>query len=217
MKFAVLGSGMVGQAIATRLVELGNEVQMGSRASVGAATEWAAANGERASAGDYATAAAFGEIVVNATAGTVSLQALRQAGASNLGGKVLLDIANPISAPSDGGPVTLAVANSDSLAEQIQREFPSARVVKGLNTMNCAVMVHPEIVPGEHVVFLSGDDDAAKQSVARVLTSFGWPAERVVDLGALVTARGTEALLLLWLSLMRKFGDARFNFAIHTA
>jgi 8-hydroxy-5-deazaflavin:NADPH oxidoreductase len=107
------------------------------------------------------------------------------------------------------------VANSDSLAEQIQREFPGARVVKSLNTMNCRVMVHPEIVPGDHVVFLSGDDRAAKQSVAEMLGSFGWPLERIIDLGGLSTARGTEAVLILWLSVWEALGRAQFNWAIH--
>lgn len=215
MRVGVLGSGMVGQALADRLLELGHEVRMGSRVADGPAASWAARAGERASGSDFSGAAQFAELVINATSGSGSLQALRQAGGSSLAGKVLLDVANPIAAERDaGGNMILTVANTDSLAEQIQREFPSARVVKSLNTMNCAVMVRPEIVPGDHVVFVSGDDAEAKLTIVDLLGSFGWPAERIVDLGPLVTARGTEAYLLTWLAIRQALGNGQFNVAI---
>lgn len=212
MRVGVLGSGIVGRTIASRLLELGHEVRMGSRTTGGAAGQWAADAGESASAGDFAAAAAFGALVVNATAGASSLEALAQAGETNLADKVLLDVSNPIN--TTGGPVTLTVANTDSLAEQIQRAFPEARVVKALNTMNCAVMVRPEIVPGAHVVFVSGDDHQAKQAITQLLESFGWPAARIIDLGALATARGTESYLLLWLAILQAVGRGQFNIAI---
>lgn len=216
MRVAILGSGMVGQAIGTRLVERGHDVRMGSRTAQGPAVQWADAAGDRASAGDFADAAGFGELIVNATAGSVSLDALRQAGEANLNDKILLDAANPIDTSRGDGPVVLAIANTDSLAEQIQRAFPSVRVVKALNTMNAAVMVNPEIVQGDHVVFMSGDDDTAKQEVSRLLGEFGWTSERIIDLGALATARGTEGLLPLWVSIWRTLGGRSFNFAICT-
>lgn len=169
---------------------------------------------ERASGGDFSGAAEFGELLINATAGASSLEALRQVGAQNLAGKVLLEVANPINPSAGSSPLTLTVANTDSLAEQIQREFPAARVVKALNTMNCQVMVRPAIVPGEHVVFLSGDDTVAKEAVAGLLESFGWPERRVIDLGGLATARGTEAFLLIWLAIWRALGQGEFNIAI---
>ncbi len=214
MRVGVLGSGMVGQAIGSRLLESGHQVCMGSRSVDGPASGWARDAGERASAADFQGAASFGELLVNATAGAVSLQALRQAGGENLVGKVLVDIANPL-AGAETGPVTLTIANTDSLAEQIQREFPLARVVKTLNTMNCSVMVRPDEVPGDHVVFLSGEDQQAKHATSELLGSFGWPAARIVDLGGIETARGTEAFLLLWLPLWQTLGSGRFNIAIH--
>jgi predicted dinucleotide-binding enzyme len=217
MRVAVIGSGMVGEAIADRLLELGHEVRMGSRIAEGPAAEWAARAGERASCGDFAQAAGFGELVVNATAGSRSLDALARAGEKHLAGKVLLDVANPLSSGEGAAAVTLTVANTDSLAEQMQREFPGARVVKALNTMNCKVMVRPEIVPGEHVAFLSGDDGDAKRLVTELLRSFGWPPARILDLGGLATARGTEAFLLLWLSIWRSLGQGDFNLAIERA
>lgn len=214
MRVGVLGSGMVAVALADRMLELGHEVRMGSRVNGGPASTWAESTDQRASSGDFAGAAEFGELIINATAGASSLDALRQAGAQNLAGKVLLDVANPIGAVAGSGPVTLTVANTDSLAEQIQREFPTARVVKALNTMNCKVMVRPDVVPGQHVVFLCGDDTGAKQTVAQQLVSFGWPEARIIDLGPLVSARGTEAFLLIWLAIYRSLGKGEFNVAV---
>src|SRR6184192_2318157 len=130
MKFGVLGSGMVGSAIAGKLVSRGHEVRMGSRTAANEkAAAWVSSAGKGASQGTFADAAAFGEIVFNCTSGAGSLDALKQAGAKNLEGKVLIDVANPLDF-SKGMPPSLTVSNTDSLGEQIQREFPKARVVK---------------------------------------------------------------------------------------
>ncbi len=122
------------------------------------------------------------------------------ASAENLAGKTLVDVANPLDF-SQGMPPTLFVFGSDSLGEQIQRAFPEARVVKTLNTVNCEVMVDPARVADEHDVFVSGNDSAAKAEVAELLRSFGWPEERIVDLGDISAARGREAYALLWVRL----------------
>ena len=189
MRFGVLGTGTVGQSIAGRLAGLGHEVRMGSRRAGGEkALAWVAAAGPPASEGSFADAASFGEVVVNATAGAASLDALAAAGAEHLSGKVLIDVANPLDF-SSGMPPTLTVCNTDSLAEQIQRAFPDARVVKALNTVNAAVMTDPSLVPGSHTVFVSGDDPGAKRRVGDMLESFGWPAEDIMDLGDLTAAR----------------------------
>jgi predicted dinucleotide-binding enzyme len=217
MRFGVLGTGMVGHALATRLVELGHEVTMGSRrAGNERAVAWARGAGPRAREGSFADAAAFGEIVVNATAGAASLEALGMAGKENLAGKVLIDVANPLDF-SRGMPPSLSVCNTDSLGEQIQRTFPEARVVKTLNTVNADIMVSPGIVPGEHHVFLSGDDAAAKEEVRGLLVSFGWPPGAVIDLGDIKTARGTEMYLALWVRLWAVMGTAAFNVAVRRA
>src|SRR5690348_3121533 len=162
---------------------------------------------------DFAAAAAFAEVVVNATSGAAAMAALVAAGEAGLAGKVLIDVSNPLDF-SRGMPPTLDPVNTDSLGEQIQRAFPAARVVKALNTMNCRVMVDPGRVPGEHNVFLCGNDDTAKAAAAELITSFGWPAGALIDLGDISAARGTEMLLALWLRLMGSFGHADFNFHV---
>ena len=211
MKIGVLGTGMVGQAIGAKLVELGHEVTMGSRSAGNEkALEWVAGAGQGAREGSFADAAAHGELVFNCTAGAGSLDALRAAGDEELRGKVLVDVANPLDF-SKGMPPTLSVAGDDSLGEQIQRELPETRVVKALNTVNAAVMVNP--VAGSSI-FVCGEDAAAKEQVAGLLQDFGWRAEAIVDLGGIDAARGTEMYLPLWLRLMGALGTPSFNIAI---
>lgn len=216
MRYAVLGTGEVGRTLAGKLVALGHEVTLGSRTKDNAAAlAWAQEAGPGRHNGTFADAAAFGEVVVNATGGMVSLQALEAAGAANLAGKLLVDVANPLAFAD--GEVVLDPVGSDSLGERIQRAFPEARVVKTLNTVNSAVMVDPSRVPGEHVLFLSGEDTAAKEQTAALLAEFGWPRERVVDLGGITSARGTEAYLLLWVKAMGALGHADFNVTLQRA
>jgi predicted dinucleotide-binding enzyme len=212
MNIGVLGTGMVGNTIGTKLIQLGYEVKMGSRSATNEkAAEWVKKNGPHASQGTFAEAAAFGAIVINCTSGQAALEVLRMAGAENLKGKVLIDIANPLDF-SKGMPPSLTVCNTDSLGEQIQRDFPDAKVVKTLNTMNCSVMVDPSLVKGDHDVFVSGNDAEAKATVTALLKRFGWKS--VVDLGDITTARGAEMVLPLWVSLRGKLQTSTFNFKI---
>jgi len=151
--------------------------------------------------------------VLNCTAGTASLEALEQAGEDNLRDKVLIDVANPLDF-SGGFPPRLSVCNDDSLAERIQRRFPEARVVKTLNTVGAPVMVEPGIVPGEHVIFVAGDDPVAKEQVVALLESIGWPRNRVLDLGGIAGSRGVEMYLPLWLSLFGRHGSPLLNIQV---
>ena len=220
MKIAVLGTGTVGRALATRLSGLGHDVTVGTRdpEATRARTEpdamgtppfsaWAIEH-QRVGLATYAEASTTADLVVNATGGSGTLAALEQAGADNLAGKVLIDISNPLDF-SQGFPPTLFVKDTDSLGEQIQREFPQARVVKTLNTMNADLMVDPASLGAESSVFVSGDDAAAKQTVTELLESFGHTD--VIDLGGISTARGTEMYLPIWLRLMGALGTAAFN------
>ena len=212
MRIGILGTGVVGQTLGTRLVQLGHDVKLGSRSATNEkAAEWVASAGEHATQGTFADAAVFGEIVFNCTGGMVSLDALNQAGRDNLKGKVLVDVSNPLDF-SRGFPPTLSVCNTDSMGEQIQRAFPEARVVKALNTMTAAVMVKPSALPGDHEVFLCGNDADAKTRVTELLRSFGWRG--VLDLGDITGSRGMEMILPIWLRLMGTLKTPMFNFHI---
>lgn len=211
MDIGVLGTGIVGRTIGTRLVGLGHQVVMGSRTADNAdAAEWAAEIGTGASQGTFADAGAAGEVLFNCTAGVGSLDALASVGAEHLAGKLLVDISVPLD-HSGGFPPSLFVCNTDSLGEQIQRAFPEVLVVKTLNTMNCAVMVDPASVPGDHDVFVSGNDDGAKAQVKELLGSFGWGEDQIIDLGDIGTSRGAEMYLALWIRLYGALGTGTFN------
>ncbi|MCA1691112.1 MAG: NAD(P)-binding domain-containing protein [Actinobacteria bacterium] len=216
MRYGVLGTGVVGQTLGTKLVQLGHEVMMGSRqAGNEKAVAWADGAGTPASEGSFGDAAAFGEVVVNATAGAVSLDVLRAAGPENLAGKALVDVSNPLDF-SQGMPPTLTVCNTDSMGEQIQRAFPDARVVKSLNTVNAGVMVEPGLLPTSHTIFVAGNDDDAKDQVKDLLQSFGWPAGDILDLGDITSARATEMYLPLWLRLAGATGSWQVNVKVLT-
>ncbi|MGB8652640.1 MAG: NAD(P)-binding domain-containing protein [Mycobacteriales bacterium] len=217
MKIAVLGTGMVGQALAGRLAQLGHDVVVGTRDPQTTLAHPPFATWQdqhpHVRLATFAEAAAHGEVVVNASSGGASLAVLEAAGADRLAGKVLLDIANPLDF-SQGFPPSLSVVNTDSLAEQIQRAFPAVRVVKSLNTMNCEVMVDPKRLPGDHDVLVAGDDPEAKATVEGLLRELGWPQGSIIDLGGLRAARGTEMYLPLWLSLMQALGSGDFNIKV---
>lgn len=216
MNVGVLGTGVVGRTIATKLVQLGHEVTLGSRtAENDAAASWAEEAGAGASHGTFADAAADADLVFNCTGGAVSVAACDAAGAERLAGKTLVDVSNPLDF-SHGFPPTLTVCNTDSVAEQLQRRFPDARVVKALNTVNAAVMTSPGSVPGEHDVFICGDDERAKAEVRELLKAFGWPDASIRDLGDIGGARGMEMYLPLWLRLMGQLGTPAFNIRVVT-
>src|SRR3954453_17537669 len=202
MRVGILGAGPVGQTLASKLRELGHGVTIGTRTP-------------RDGAVAYSEAARDAELLINATGGTASLEALASAGVENLAGKVLIDVSNALDA-SEGFPPRLAVANDDSIGEQIQRAYPDTRVVKALNTVNLQVMVDPAGVPGDHVLFVAGNDDDAKAQVVELLGSFGWPPALVVALGDITGARAMEQYLVLWLRLLVQIGP-RFNISVNKA
>jgi predicted dinucleotide-binding enzyme len=215
MQIGILGSGITGQTIGTKLIQLGHEVMLGSRDEANPpAVTWARDAGQHALYGNFMNAAAFGEIVFNCTLGSSSLQALEQAGAENLKDKILIDTSNPLDRTTDMW--TLTVCNEDSLGEQIQRAYPDTKVVKTLNTVNANVMVDPAKLLEQTHVFVSGDDIEAKAMVVRILRDwFGW--KQIIDLGGIETSRSVEMYVLLWHSLRNAISSQRFNIKIVTS
>ncbi len=214
MKIGVLGTGTVGQTIGSKLVHLGHEVMMGARdAANPRAVEWA--NKENNNAvqkhalfGTFANAAEFGEIIFNCTLGTASLDALTLSGAANLKGKILIDTSNPLDYSTDNWSLT--VCNTDSLGEQIQREFPETLVVKTLNTVNADIMINPAKLAEITDVFVSGNDPEAKATVIKILREwFGW--KHIIDLGDITSSRAVEMYVLLWRSLRKVVSSYQFN------
>lgn len=214
-KIAVFGTGMVGDTIGSKLVELGHNVMMGSRTNDNEkAKAFVDKHNGKATTGTFADAAAFGEIIFNCTAGIGSLEALKMAGEKNLNGKIIIDLANPLDF-SKGMPPSLALVNTNSLGEEIQKTFPETKVVKTLNTMWCGLMVNPGMINGgDHHVFVAGNDAPAKEEVKIILRSFGWSNKNMIDLGDITTSRGTEMYLPLWLRIWGATNNGAFNIKI---
>ena len=203
MRIAIIGTGSAGRALAGGFRRIGHDVVTGTRdpQQTRGRDEWAD-GGELAT---FADAGSGAEVIVNATGGQVSVAALAEV---DLEGKVLLDVSNPLDF-SAGFPPTLSVKDTDSLAEQIQRAYPQARVVKALNTVNGAVMVDPGRLPEPTTIFVAGDDADARATVRGLLEEFGWTD--IIEFPALDAARGLEMWLPLWVRLMGALGTADFN------
>ena len=205
MNITVIGTGVAGRTLAQAFQRAGHDVVVGTRdpGETAGREEWV---GLDVPLQPLSTAAGQAEVVVNATNGGASLSALGEVGTDHLAGKVLLDVANPLDF-SQGFPPTLSVKDTDSLAEQIQRAFPEARVVKTLNTVTASVMVDPaSLGDGDTTMFAAGDDAEARQVAVGLLRDLGWGD--IVELDGLHNARGLEMWLPLWVRLMGALGTA---------
>ena len=214
MRYAVLGTGMVGHTLADKLIALGHEVRMGARDGDNPkAGEWAERKGPGAGHGSYADVSEWAERIVFAVNGAKLLDVAGAVTKEAAAGKTIIDVTNPLDT-SNGMPPTLVpeMSNTTSAGEQLQLKLPDARVVKTLNTMNHLLMVDPGRLSGSHDVFLCGDDEAAKADVIGMLSEFGW--DDPIDLGPLAAARGMEGLMPFWLRVWGVVGSADFNYKI---
>jgi predicted dinucleotide-binding enzyme len=213
-KIGILGTGVVGKTIGTRLIQLGYEVKMGSRTSLNEkATEWAKSQGNLASTGTFEEATRFGEIIFNCTKGEITLDVFKMAGVANFAGKTVIDISNPLDF-SQGMPPFLIpqYANTNSLGEEIQKLIPQANVVKTLNIVNCEVMVNAAKSGGNPTMFVCGNQAEAKAAVTEILNQFGWTD--IIDLGDITNSRGTEMMLPIWVRTYMATGNGYFGFKI---
>jgi 8-hydroxy-5-deazaflavin:NADPH oxidoreductase len=192
MKVGVLGSGDVGKVLAAGFTSLGHEAKIGSREPE-KLEEWVKTTGKGASAGTFEEAARFGDVLVLATLGVGTENAIRLAGAKNFAGKVVIDATNPLDF-SKGYP-QLYVGHTDSLGERVQRWIPDARVVKAFNTVGNALMIKPKLPGGPPDMFLCGNDEDAKKLVSQICGEFGFG---VVDIGGIEGSRYLEPMCMVW-------------------
>lgn len=217
MKIGMIGTGSVSAALTGKLTALGHEVTVGSRSGDSNSLDpFRGLPGVHT--GSFADAAAAGELIFCVVSGVHALEALDQAGAANLAGKTLIDTGNFLD-HSGGFPPICAAAQNNSLGAQIQQRFPDTHVVKSLNTMANSVMINPASVPGDHVVFVSGDESSAKDETMVLLSEFGWRDIQIIDLGGIETAAAAEMLMPIWLQVVISrggFDAGPFNFAINS-
>jgi predicted dinucleotide-binding enzyme len=196
MKVAVLGSGIVGQALGSGFVEHGHQVMMGTRDPQGEEVrEWLGKT-MQASAGKFVEAVQFGEIIVLSVLGRVVDKVIELAGPLNFTGKIVVDTTNPLadSAPV-GGVLRYSTGPNESLGEKIQALLPQAYVVKAFNSVGNTLMVNPHFDQGVPTMFLCGDNNSAKSQVAEIIRQFGWEP---FDCGGIIASRAIEPLCMLW-------------------
>jgi 8-hydroxy-5-deazaflavin:NADPH oxidoreductase len=221
MKIAILGTGSVAQTWAKRLTELQHSVVLGTRNVENTLNKEKAdelktfLSANNVALKIFADAVVDAEIVVNATKGDGTLAAVAAA-APNMKGKVLLDLSNPLDFSAGGLPSLIpSLSNTNSLGEEIQKQNGDIKVVKTLNTMWCGLMVNPKMNnDGSHTNFICGNDADAKAAVKQLIQQFGWADENILDLGDITNARGTEAILPLWLRVWTATQNGAFNFKI---
>ncbi len=193
MKVGILGSGDVGKSFARAFSAAGNDVKIGSRTPE-KLNDFVMQAGPRVTASTFAETARFAEVIVVATLGTGTEEAIRLAGPENFKGKVTIDATNPLEF-TPGGPPKLAISHTDSLGERVQRWAPNAKVVKAFNTVGNPLFYKPQLKGGPPDMFICGNDAEAKKAVSRICSEFGWG---VIDIGGIEGARYLEAMCMTW-------------------
>ena len=193
MNVGILGSGDVGKSFARAFAANGDDVKIGSRTPE-KLNDFVTQAGPRVTASTFAQTAQFGEVIVVATLGIATEEAIRLAGPENFEGKVTIDATNPLEFVP-GGPPKLAIAGTDSLGERVQRWAPNARVVKAFNTVGNPLFYKPQLPGGPPDMFICGNDAEAKKVVSRICSEFGWG---VIDIGGIESARYLEPMCMTW-------------------
>jgi 8-hydroxy-5-deazaflavin:NADPH oxidoreductase len=212
MKVGILGSGDVAKALGTGFVTLGHEVRLGSRTAGNPKTAaWAKGTNGKGSTGTFADAAAFGDVIVLATLGVATVDAIRQAGVSRFDGKVVIDATNPLAFSAQGVP-SLAIGHTTSQGEVNQKAVPKAHVVKAFNIVGNVSFFRPKFPNGPPDMYICGNDAAAKKKVTEILHDFGWPS--VLDIGGIEGSRELESLCILWVKSAIGLGDFKVAFKL---
>ncbi|MBE0368951.1 NADPH-dependent F420 reductase [Pseudoalteromonas aurantia] len=226
MKIAVIGTGMVGRSISAKLVQVGHEVVMGTRdvqktlAQNGTdvfgnvpLAQWQGGN-NKVTLKSITEAAKFAELLFVCTHGSVAKNALDLADFGDLKSKTVIDVSNGLVFGAEGEQPSLSPVNTTSIGEKLQKAFPEAHIVKTLNNIQHTVMVNPSLIEGQHNVFMSGNNKEAKSIAQKILNSFGWESEQVIDLGNITYSRAMEMNVLLWWRMYEILGTGEFNFQL---
>lgn len=196
MKIGIIGSGQVGQVLATAFIKEGHEAMIGTRdITKEAVVQWKA-NNPTGQVGSFAETAAFGELIVLATQGDAAQDAVAQAGIAHFAGKTVIDATNPIKkGPPVNGVLQFFTGPNESLMEKLQAQVPDAHFVKAFNSVGSGFMYRPDFGGTQPTMFICGNDAVAKQAVTTILSAFGW---ETADMGKAESARAIEPLCILW-------------------
>lgn len=193
-KIGILGTGMVGQVLASGFMKHGHPVMIATR-NPDKVADWLAKN-PGGTVGSHKEVAKWADILVLATKGTAAETAIRLCDSADLAGKTVIDATNPIAdAPPTNGVLHYFTTLEESLMERLQKVNAKANFVKAFNSVGNAYMVNPDFGGVKPTMFICGNDANAKQEVTAILDRFGWESE---DMGGVEGARAIEPLCILW-------------------
>ncbi len=194
-KVGIIGSGIVGQTLASGFIKHGYSAMIGSR-DPDKLIDWKSKNGKNAAVGGLSETIAFARTIVLAVKGTAAMETVSAAGNNGLKGKTVIDTTNPIAdAPPVNGVIRFFTTLDNSLMEQLQAAAPDAHFVKAFNSIGNAFMVNPSFSGGRPSMFICGNNEQSKKEVSAILDVFGFDAE---DMGKAEAARAIEPLCMLW-------------------
>ena len=197
MKIGILGSGIVGRVLGSAFIAEGYEVMLGTRnVQKEDVVQWLSQNAT-AKAGSFKETAIFGDIIVLAMSGDVAEQVIKTSGIENFKDKIVIDATNPIdhTRPPVNGVLPYFTTMDESLMERLQKLLPAAKLVKAFNSVGNHFIYKPGFNGQLPTMFICGNDEDAKQTVSKILDSFGW---ETADMGMVEAARAIEPLCMLW-------------------
>jgi hypothetical protein len=209
MKIAIIGAGNVGGALGQNWAQKGHDIVFGVRDPKAEKMQALVGKiGGKAKAASPAEAAAAADVIVLSTPWPATETVIRSMG--SLKGKIVLDATNPLTRGPDG--IALEIGHSISAGEKVQGWATGASVFKTLNTTGFSNMADPVFKGVKSVMFVAGDDAAAKPKVIALVSDLGF---EVIDAGPLRNARLLEAHAMLWIDLALVRGQGRdFAFGI---
>lgn len=172
MRIGIVGSGRIGSTLARLLARTGHEVVIANSRGPASLTELVAEIGGGTRAGTVAEAAEHGELVVVA----IPLKAIGSLPSAPFAGRIVVDANNYY--PGRDGQVEALDRDETTSTELLAAQLPDARVVKAFNTMYFETLGEagdPDAPEEERlVIFLAGDDDEAKATVAGLIRELGF-------------------------------------------
>lgn len=172
----IIGAGAIGTAFAKNLARHGIPATLSNSRGPDSLKELVRELGPTIKAGTREEAAAKDIVFVAVNWGRLPAAL---AGLPDFGGRTVIDANNPIEAPLFKPAELNGRLSSEVFAELV----PGARVVKAFNHLQAALLASdPGSEGGKRVLFFSGDDAAAKATVAALIARLGFSG---IDLGAL--------------------------------
>ena len=196
MKIGIIGTGVMGQSLAKAFASENHQVMFGTRDVSKPEVISFQSKNPTITIGTFAETAKFGELLILTVSGDVAESAVQLAGIENFRGKTVIDTTNPIAkGKPENGVLRFFTDINFSLMEKLQQLIPDAHFVKCFNSIGNNVVYKPSYKQGPPSMFICGNNEGAKKTVADILTVFGWEAE---DMGMAEAARSIESLCVLW-------------------